>query len=274
MDDKPTLIDELRVLRQAIPSALVFVAVLFLLRGYDGTVYALGRQVSMLAETFLGGSEVLVPVLLHTLPLALAAGVASFAIAARWIRFEGMWSIIVLGGIVMAGTTVGGLLRGLVPEPAIEETTTVTAAENMVISSDGIPNLSGLEVSSLTLQAQSPGSLSTVVMRSPPVVRTSVWERLQAVDFLALPDLTKRPPQEIAPLPLIPKVSGVFAIAGAAVNQLLGFLIAYQPRLFLAAVLAGAWTGWRWQQRLSTLRLHVGEAVEQATESSPIRRAA
>jgi hypothetical protein len=58
------------------------------------------------------------------------------------------------------------------------------------------------------------------------------------------------------------------------VNQLLGLLIAYQPRLFLAAVLAGAWTRWRWKQRLSTLQLRVNEAVEQATEPIPIRRAA
>ena len=135
----------------------------------------------------------------------------------------------------------------------------------------------GLTVSPLAIQTRSASSLSTVITpASPwqPVVQTSAWERLQAVDFLALPDLTKRPPREIAPLPLIPKDSGVFAIAGAAVNQLLGLLIAYQPRLFLAAVLAGAWTRWRWKQRLSTLQLRVNEAVEQATEPIPIRRAA
>ncbi len=297
MNDKPTLMDELRVLRQAVPGALVFVTVLLLLRGYDGTVSVLARQASMLAESFLGGPDVLLPLLLHTLPLALAAAIAAFAISAGWIRFESIWSVVFLSGIILAGTTIGGLLRTLVPKdqthepaiaqsaiahPAIAHPVIETASQTNSIPGtnpafqqqqmNSISGIGGISVVSTNPQ------LSPPLLKSPgplqATVRPSAWQQLSRIDFLAPPNLTQPPPADIEPINAVPKISGILGVGGLAINQLLGFLVAYQPRLFIAAVLAGAWTGWRWQQRLQTLKRHVQQGIDDDIDSRPLRRAA
>lgn len=323
MGNEPSLREELRVLRRAVPGALVLVVVLLLLRGYDGTIYVLSRQVSMLAESFLGGPDVVVPVLLHTLPLALAAGVATFAVSAGWIRFESVWSVIVLSGIILAGTTIGGLLRTLVPaaeteskQPAaiassqarttgltipsaaihsaaipsaavtsaaipsaavtsgklIEPTSVIPAAQTVVLSVTPSESASGLAVNTSSLLSD----VSTI-HRPGPLQRTAqptAWEQLRQIDFFAAPNLAQPPPTEIEPINVVPKISGILNVVGLAINQLLGFLVAYQPRLFLAAVIAGGWTGWRWQQRLQTVREQVEQEFSGEPDTVSTRRAA
>ena len=71
----------------ASPGAVVFVTVLLVLRGYGGTVHALPRQITLLVESFFDGPDVIVPLLLHALPLAMPAGVGSIH------RLRGMDSI-------------------------------------------------------------------------------------------------------------------------------------------------------------------------------------
>lgn len=267
MDKKPTLMEELRVLQQAVPGALIFVVVLLLLRGYHGTVYALERQGSMLLESFLGGPDALVPLLLHTLPLAIAAAVAAFSIAAGWIRFESIWSIVSLGVIVVVGTTLGGFLRNLVPHTPAND---VAAVEGLgLLTTAG--ELPGDQIVPMSVPETGTGLQLAVQARPGPLEATakrSVWTQLGKIDVFAPPDLTKPPPSDIKPVPLIPEINGVFRIVGLAINQLLGFVVAYQPRLFLAAVLAGSWTGWRWQRRLATLVRHVDERLDDLTDSN------
>ena len=112
MDGEPTFSEELRVLRRASPGAVVFVTVLFLLRGYGGTVHALPRQIILLVESFFGGPDVMELLLLHTLPHSPSPRDGS--------DLRVLWSFIVLGGIVMAGTAVGGVLRSLLPTPTVK----------------------------------------------------------------------------------------------------------------------------------------------------------
>lgn len=277
MDGKPSLRDELRVLRQALPGALVLVVVLLLLRGYDGTLHVLSRQASMLAESFFGGPDVVLPVLLHTLPLALAAAVAAFAVSARWIRFESMWSIIVLSGMILAGTMAGGILRTLIP-PATPNP--AEAHDHQLVETPNPPSASPVPLRTTsdkpvgTVSRLSDLRLDRSQIAVQPASPPTVWEQLSQIDLLAAPDLTQPPPAEIAPIHVVPKISGILNVIGMAINQLLGFLVAYQPRLFLAAVIAGGWTGWRWQQRLQTLQHHVEQELSHSSEATPTRRAA
>ena len=70
-------------------------------------------------------------------------------------------------------------------------------------------------------------------------------------------------------------MSGIPGIAAKAINQLLGFLVAYQPRLFLAAVVAGSWVGWSWHRRLQKLTEYAADCQEREDRNKPeLRRAA
>ncbi|MEM6330102.1 MAG: hypothetical protein AAF790_07630 [Planctomycetota bacterium] len=61
-------------------------------------------------------------------------------------------------------------------------------------------------------------------------------------------------PAAVAPLPVLPKANGVMGIVAAAINQLLGYLAAYRPRVFAASLLAGGYVGWSWQRRIARWR--------------------
>ena len=84
-------------------------------------------------------------------------------------------------------------------------------------------------------------------------------QRLSEIEWFAEPNLENAPPAKIAPLALFPQVDGILGIPLMAVNQLLGYLVAYRPRLFLAAIVAGSWIGWSWQRRLARWRAQVTE---------------
>ena len=83
------------------------------------------------------------------------------------------------------------------------------------------------------------------------------------------------PPREIEPLNVLPAVGGVHGAVFKAVNQLLGFFVAYQPRLFLAAIIAGCWVGWTCHRRLLYLETRGSEAEDSVSEPEvALRRAA
>ena len=64
----------------------------------------------------LGAGDGLTGVLLHTLPLAIAAALATFAITSGSLKLESLTSVIVLACIILLGTSVGGFLRQFVPD--------------------------------------------------------------------------------------------------------------------------------------------------------------
>ena len=77
-----------KFLKEFVPGLIVLVVVLVLLRGVGGTIDALRLQLVTLANSFLGTGDGLVPVLLQTLPLALAAGCWLLAAACFLSREE------------------------------------------------------------------------------------------------------------------------------------------------------------------------------------------
>lgn len=251
--------DEWAAIKRALPSVTVLVIVLLLLRGVTGTCAALWLQVTTLAQSFLGGGDTLAAVLLHTLPLAIAAAAASFLIFGGWIKFEGVGSFLVLAILVIAGATVGGVLQqfasaGSTSRPATQpdqthqrftaprETSQVQLASGT--SLPGTPSTAATARSGpLTLRDNQPQQSLFQAEATP-------GERLRSIDWWAEPNLHDSPATDLSPVPLLPKSRGIVGVLFMAVNQLLGFLVAYQPRLFLAAILAGSWTGYLWQRRL------------------------
>ena len=250
------IIDDLRnPLKQFLPGATVVLIVMFLLRGVSGSVQAIKLQIVTLATSFLGGDDGMIGVLLHTIPLALAASVATFAIARRMIRFESPLSILALALIVILGASIGGFLRQFAPYPESQPQPpliAVSASSQTVEPGHSLGNISiGIRSQKLPLDLASVMNHTTV--RQLPVRHESSIEQLRQIDWLAQPDFSKPPPSDIEPLALVPKASGVIGVAAKAINQLLAYLVAYQPRLFLAAVITGSWFGWSWHRRLQKL---------------------
>ena len=103
-----SVLDDLRhLLLRYLPGLTVLAVVMILLRGLTGSVEAIKLQLVTLATSFLGGGDGMAGVLVHTMPLAIAAAIATFAIANRMITFESSWSIVGLAGIVIAA---GGVI--------------------------------------------------------------------------------------------------------------------------------------------------------------------
>ena len=282
---------------KAIPSLLVLVVVMILLRGFSGAATALRLQAATFVSSFFGGGDEFIRVLLHTTPLALAAGVATFAIASRWIRFESLWSFVILAGIVLGGATVGGTLRRLAPVPGREAVQAGASAQSqpagrspqvrplrIPASQVGVIG-GGVAASNRLREPLSPDALNTGPVDNNAandnavdtgVPADSAWDQLAKIDWLAEPNLKNAPPDHIAPLNLFPRVGGLPGAVLLAINQLLGFLVAYQPRLFAAAILSGGWLGWLWQRRLVAWNKTMRDMVEESETAAEdeLRRAA
>jgi hypothetical protein len=245
------------------PSIVVLVGVLMLLRGFDGTLEALRLQVTTLAHSFLGGGDAFIRVLLHTLPLAIAAAGGTFLISAGWIKFEGVGFFVTLAVLVLAGAAVGGVLQQLAhrgssttelnPASSLSDhrQSSATGATQIQLASGTIaPSASDPNVASnpdneidAALLDQAP---STSLFHSRP----SPQQQLRELEWWAEPNMGVAP-ADVSPVQLLPESRGIVGLFCLAVNQLLGFLVAYQPRLFLAAVVSGGWTGYLWQRRLA-----------------------
>lgn len=221
-----------------LPGLVVLLVVLVLLRGFGGAWETVCVQVRTLAASLLGGPDTVGAVVWHTLPLGLAAAGIAFAVAAGWMRFESFGSVVAAALIVLGAAFVGGELRSMAIEPA---------------------------ASLATIQGPIVGAIARPTEPPPE-------KRLAGVDWLAEPRLEEAPAR-IEPLALMPEASGVLGFVCRAVNQLLGYLVAYNPRLLLASLLAGGYVGWSWQRRL----VRWGDRLTAAKldgQSPPTRRAA
>ena len=99
------------------------------------------------------------------------------------------------------------------------------------------------------------------------------WSQLVSLRWLDKPNLD-RSPQTVQPMSLLPEAPGVLGAATAAINQLLGYLIAYEPRLFLASILAGSFAGWRLQRRVVVTQAMVSGDTTELTDRETKRMAA
>jgi hypothetical protein len=100
------------------------------------------------------------------------------------------------------------------------------------------------------------------VVPAPP----TAWQRLTAIDWLMKPDLSRQP-QSVEPLRVMPKGRGIYGGVGSAINQLLGYLVAYEPRLFLASIVAGSFVGWRLQRRVAVAHVVMSGELMQLPDS-------
>lgn len=279
-----------------LPGLTVLVVVLVLLRGITGTRDAIGHQIETLVSSFLGTGDGLGEVLLHTLPLAIAAAVATFAISRRMLTFESFGSVFVLACIIIVGASVGGFLRGLVPrEPTRMDDSVFSEAVtplrvSLNESASGEPLTTGVRTSIVRPNSDVPSSGVVILgdqqlqpiqsgaplmsVTSAPAKSTTALDQLRSVDWLGQPDVSKIPRGAVEPLHLLPETGGAFGIVLKAANQILGYLVAYQLRLFLAAIVAGSWVGWSLHVRMQTLHEEMleEESVPDITDS--IRRAA
>lgn len=304
---KILLADAGRLLVRMLPGLTVLLVVMLLLRGFAGTLEAAKLQTLTLLTSFLGAGEGLGGVIIHTLPLAIAAAVVTFAITARMITFESPMSCVAVALIVLAGTSVGGVFRDtvtrLTPADDDENDTVIALAEKQPPqplvgrpadnSTNNLPIHIGLESDMdpplLTRIGKSKSevlfgaSLSRIdkpilanlstVTPLPKKLRSPL-QRLREIDWFAQPNLDKKPPRVIEPLHVLPEISGLHGVPLKAVNQILGYLVAYQPRLFLAAIIAGSWVGWSCRRRLEKLHEHVVEKSNEREDVLELRRAA
>lgn len=275
-----------RTFLKHLPNIAVVAIVLFLLRGVEGTLDGIRAQFAALTASFLGTGEGTGDVILYTLPLASAAGTTAFLIGRRVLTFESFSTVLVVACIIVAGASFGGILRGLLPhqsvpvdaatfDNAMQPLRNALVPENDAnANGDGEikpvslavvnerPSLSELaiptEADRLSLSSRLPIGIANANSSTEP----SALEQLSDVDWLGQPDLSKIPRGEVRPLPLLPATDGTLGIVVRAVNQIFGYLTAYQLRLFLAAVIAGSWAGW-------TLHKRMDDMFEEANNESP-----
>jgi hypothetical protein len=273
-----------------LPGLIVLAVVLMLLRGPFGTIEAIRLQLTTLIGSFLGPGDGLGAVVLHTLPLAVAAAVATFLMARRILTFQSFASVVGLSLIIITGAAIGGLARGLTSEitvvakdvdpqlplataiqpPAIE----LEFTETIRLHPDALREL---ETEPIGVQPSTRIVGDPAVPAAIPVAKSpTAVDQLREVNWLAEPQLANIPSGKVDPLHILPEPGGVIGLVTRSINQLLGYLVAYQPRLFLAAIIAGAWMGWSVHQRLGTLerQLREAEATTSAPEITPRRRAA
>src|SRR5690606_2571544 len=93
------------------------------------------------------------------------------------------------------------------------------------------------------------------------------------LSWFAPPDLSQ-PPGPVEPLFEVKKGQGIVGILLGAISQLLGYLFAYQPRMFFAAILAGSYVGYRLQQRFATVKAVVTGDLSDLSTSQIHRLAA
>ncbi len=268
-------------IQKAIPHLLVMLTVMVLLVGVEGTFKAIQSQAMTLIKSFFGGEDVLMQVLLHTLPLAIAVAIATFSFAQGWLKLENVSSFVFLAGMVIAGAWIGGIMMDAFPMPANAVAKTEAtkdqgrAGESAKIA--GVPTSAGstpdssntwqeIPIGNLVKQKKFAPVISAGVIGIPERAKVTVESKpslqsssgpltqLKQMDWLAAPDLKNRS-RKVKRLALLPESRSIFGIIAFAINQLLGYLIAYQPRLFLAAVLVGGWTGWIWHQRFEKIKL-------------------
>ena len=201
------------------------------------------------------------------------------------IRFESQLSLLALALIVIMGASVGGFLRQFATAPRTPEVSRPTFSQPARLQLANASSSTTEMQMGHTIKSLPRGSIAAPPDRNavrplPAELPTngkpdSPIEQLKRIDWLAQPDLSKAPLSEIKPLALLPQASGIPGAFTRAINQLLAYLVAYQPRLFLAAIVAGSWVGWSCHRRLTKLTEYAAERCDRDDhQETELRRAA
>ncbi|TWT77358.1 hypothetical protein Pla123a_20190 [Posidoniimonas polymericola] len=219
--------------RRAPPGGWVVLALLMLLHGPRGACWAVLEQAWSLIATLLGGDQVVLAVLSQTAPLTLATALIVFLYCSEWITFESMWSVLASAGILIGGASLGAELRGVM-QRALPEFAEADQSGEHSGSSD-------MTLTSLTIRARMHGG------RLPAA---EAWRVLTDWRYISELGASANWPEQIPRVALLPEGTNWFGVVGQGVNQLLGYLVFYRPRMFFAALLAGGYLGWAWHRRL------------------------
>ncbi len=236
----------------ASPGIVVLLVVLVLLYDVGGAVRVIAQMVAVLLANLVGGGnhEAVASVLWRTLPLALAAAGVTFAACNRWLQFDSLHAYVWMALIVLTGAVVGNACYERCRSAVVVGTTVP-----MTASTTSPPVRRSALTAATIRQTRSPTRTYPRSVAAVPVPPTA-WQRLNNVQWLRKPNLSRRP-EPILPLNVVPKGSGIYGSVAAAVNQLLGYLVAYEPRLFLASLVTGSFVGWRIQHKVAAAHVVV-----------------
>ncbi len=274
--------------RRFLPGIAVLLTVLLLMHGFHGTVTALVMVAGHFLASLVGGGDMAIvgSVLWRTLPLALSAAVITFAIRSEWLHLTHGWSYLWMLAIVAGGAIVGNAVhetmlerRGIISVGAIDPP---RDAESLIDHAIRTGNLVGADDSKIRALAEGSGARGQggevptpfIVLDDGTTIGidTSAPEP-KRLSWFAPPDLSQ-PPGPVEPLFEVPKGQGMVGIILGAISQLLGYLFAYQPRMFFAAILAGSYIGYRVQQRFATVKAVVTGDLSDLSTSQIHRLAA
>lgn len=251
------------------PGLVLLFVVLVLLYDVGGAMQVLGEMMMTLLATLVGGGDhqAVSGVLWRTLPLALAAVGVAYAACSGWLELDCLHSYVWMAFIVMAGAIVGNACHELqTSRPA----TSVSHPTDSAAGNSSLHASTSSESSGDVPGSRSVGPRAGVEVAPPPA---TAWQRLSAIRWLQKPDLNRRP-RPVEPLRLLPEGSGIFGVVGGAMNQLLGYLVEYEPRLFLASLLAGGFAGWRLHGQVAFAHAAVAGQVADAPRPDVQQKAA
>lgn len=237
--------DEVPLWRRVPTGLWVVVALQFLLHGPRQAVVALWNQAVSLLAAFLGGEGVVLAVLGQTAPLAVATAVIVFACRQQWITFESTWSLLVCAGILISGASIGAELRGFLQRTLPGQEHKALASADAVESPPGSVTLGWL------MQRTHP--------KTNQLGAHDAWRAATNWEYITALGAGERWPDRVPRVALLPEQGSWLGIVGKAANQLLGYLVFYRPRMFLAALLVGGYLGWAWHR-------HYTRAEEQVIE--------
>ncbi len=248
-----------------IPNSLVvLLAVALLLRGPAGAFEAFWTYTKSLVETLFGGEAVFVEVLCQTAPLTLSAAVITFFYRCRVLSLRTLPSIVGCSVIVVGATWMGGQLRSVSAshlKPAKSEASDGPTQSPLIIGAS-------TSAIGLPLQTASHRQPLATISRDQIAVANEMPEEIdhtisveEAVDrILDFDDVTtdaaKHDWRDNVPrVALLPEPGSVIGVVAKAINQVLGYLAYYRPRLFFAAIMIGVYIGWSWQPYFESLAL-------------------
>jgi hypothetical protein len=244
------------------------------MHGFHGTVSALVMIATHFLASLVGGGDlaIVTSVLWRTLPLALSAAIITFAIRSEWLHLTHGWSYLWMLAIVTGGAIVGNAVH----ETMLERDGNLVGADDSKIRAlgEGAGDRElGSEVGGQGPEAGATTLAPVATLADGTKIGVGSVREPRKLSWFAPPDLSQ-PPGPVAPLFEVEKGQGIVGIILGAISQLLGYLFAYQPRMFFAAILAGSYIGYRIQQRFATVKAVVTGDLSDLSTSQIHRLAA
>ncbi|MGI9457719.1 MAG: hypothetical protein ACR2NU_14230 [Aeoliella sp.] len=271
---------------RVLPGLIVLAVVLVLLHDVSGAIESLRELIADFLTAIVGGGDhaAVANVLWRTLPLSLAAGGVTFVVANRWIRPGSSHSYVWVSLIVLAGAIVGnacyekfGSQTVVIAEPTTSLPQDRSIAKNLILKpstlAQAVPATNNEDAPPTTLAKALALADEPRIEVAAVRVQPNAWHRIAAIRWLDKPDLSRKP-KPVEPLEIVPHGPGIFRGVSGAINQLLGYLVDYEPRLFLASIIAGSFVGWRLQRRVVVAHAVVSGDFSELSEGEVERLAA